>query len=396
MSRAATLTVSGYSARWLSQRFPWVYPKEVVNGSARPGDEVVLRDQAGKVLGRGIADRGFLAARVLRHDDGPLDDAWLDGVLSRAAALRRVVIGPETTGFRLIHAENEGLPGIRIDRWGPWAVIVLDSPSLAALVPRLVAWLQGFDDPPHGISLCYRRDPRDELPARLAPAPGLLVGEAPKGPVEVLERGLRYGVLPLDGPDVGLYADMRRVRAWLEPTWRGARVLNLFAYTAAFTVSAAAHGAESSVSVDLSAGVLDRARDNLERNGLATPDHELVADDVFKALDRLRRKGHKFDRVVVDPPSFSRGADIFSAKRDWPRLAAAAVRVLDDGGWLVAASNQGELSPKAFDGLLLDGLRKAGAEGQLLLAASQGPDFPAATSFPEGRYLKVRVLRVIS
>ena len=392
---ATPLTVDGYSTRWLSQGFPWVYPKEVVKGSARPRDEVLLRDQGGRVLGRGIADRGFLAARVMRHDDGPLDDAWLARTLERARALRREVVDPDTTGYRLVNGENDGLPGIRVDRWGPWAVVILDSPSLGALVPRVVAWLRASDDPPSGAALCYRRDPRDEEWTRLDPPPGLLYGTAPEGAVEITERGLRYGVVPLDGPDVGLYADMRRVRAWLEPSWRGKRLLNLFAYTGAFTVSAAAHGAIASASVDLSAGSLERARDNLSRNGLRSDEHEMVVDDVFKVLDRYRRKGVTFDRIVVDPPSFSRGAAVFSAKRDWPRLAAAAVRVLDDGGWFVACSNQGELSPKAFDGLLTDGLRKAGATAQLLLAASQGPDFPAATAFPEGRYLKVRVLRVL-
>ena len=68
--------------------------------------------------------------------------------------------------------------------------------------------------------------------------------------------------------------------------------------------------------------------------------------------------------------------------------------MLDPGGWLVAVSNLGELSPLVFGGLVLDVLRKAGREGQLLHAGGQSADHPAATGFPEGRYLKTRVLRV--
>ncbi len=382
----AALVVNGYSAGWLRKGFPWVYPKEVVRGGAAPGAPVELRDGQGQVLGRGIADRGALAVRVFRHGEGPLDDDWLDGVLGAAVMLREAVVEEGTTGYRLVHAENDGLPGLRVDRWGDWLVVVLDSVSLRAMAERVTAWLVDRFAP-KGVVLCFRGAER--------PGPELAAGEAPSGPVEVLERGLRYGVAPLEGPDVGLYADMRPVRAWLEPHWAGTRLLNLFAYTAAFSVSAGCHGAAEAVSVDLSSSILERARDNFLRNGLDPDAHRFEAEDVFKALDRFRRKGERFDRVIVDPPSFSRGRAPFAAKKDWPRLAAAAVRVLVDGGWLLVASNQGELSPRAFDGLVAEGVRKAKAGAQLLLATGQGPDFPAATSFPEGRYLKVRLYRVL-
>lgn len=384
------ITVNGKAAQWVGQGFPWVYPAEVTKGGAAPGAVVELRDGKGRSLGTAIADTGFLAARVMRHDGGPLDAAWLAGVVSRARALRRLVVDGDTNGYRLVHAENDGLPGIRVDRWARWAVVTLDSASLVQLVDPLIAVLSDAEDL-DGVVVCHRRDHRDR-PSQ--PPPHLAWGAAPPEEVEVRERGLQFGVRPLTGPDVGLFADMRDVRRWLEPSWAGTRVLNLFAYTAAFSVSAGAHGAAETLSVDLSGPILERARDNLQRNGLDPRVHALVEGDVFRVLDRLRRKGERFDRVVVDPPSFSRGEAVFSARRDWPRLVGACARVLCDGGWLVAASNQGELSPKVFDGLLADGLRKAGRGGQLLLATSAGPDFPAHTTFPEGRYLKVRVMAV--
>lgn len=388
------LEVDGYSEGWLRKGFPWVYPKEVVRGRARAGAEVELRAAKGAVLGRGLADEGFLAARVFRHDGGPLDQAWLDGVLDRAAELRDAVVDPKTDGYRLVNAENDGLPGVRVDWWSPFAVIVLDGPALGRLVPGVVRWLEARRAP-RGVVLCYRQDPRDPTPERYDPAPGLIAGHPPRGPVRVRERGVKVDVLPLEGPDVGLYADMREVRAWLEPHWGGARVLNLFAYTGMFSVVAALGGASEVVSVDLSAGILERARDNFRANDLDPEAWEFLAEDTFKALDRLRRTGRAFDRVVLDPPAFSRGERVFSARTDYPRLVAACARVIAPGGWLVAASNQGELSPKIFDGLIQDGLRKAGREAQLLHAGGQGPDFPAGVWFPEGRYLKVRVLRLL-
>ncbi|MBX2802443.1 MAG: class I SAM-dependent rRNA methyltransferase [Myxococcales bacterium] len=392
MGRLPELVVNGYAEQWVGRGFPWVYPKEVVRGGGRPGEQVSIVDRRGRVLGRGLADRGFLAARVFRHADAPLDALWLAATLERARALRRLVVDEATDGFRLVNAENDGLPGIRVDRWADWAVVTLDSDAMVPLLDDLAQWLVD-EEGVSGVALCYRPDPRDE---RTVPPGRLLHGEPPEAPVVVRERGLRFAVDVLDGPDVGLYADMRQVRALLEPYWAGARVLNLFAYTAAFSVAAAAHGAAHTHSVDLAAPVLERARANFALNELPTDEHLFEAEDTFKALDRLRRRGVRFDRAIVDPPSFSRGKATFSAKKDWPRLVAATARVLDDGGLLVVASNQGELSPKVFDGAISDGLRKAGVAGQLLWAAGQGPDFPASTVFPEGRYLKVRVLRVAS
>lgn len=389
-----TLTVNSYSAGWLKKGFAWVYPKEVDKGRPDAGVPTRIVDARGKVLGVGYGSSGFLAARVFRHDDGPLDQAWADAVLDRAAALRDVVVDAETDGYRLVHAENDGMPGIRVDWWRAFAVIILDHPSVAPVVDRIVDWLQRRRQP-RGIALCYRRDPRDQLPSTLDPAPGLIAGRAPTGPVRVRERGLTFEVLPLDGPDVGLYSDMRGVRAWLEPTWGGTRVLNTFAYTGAFSVSAAMHGASEVTTVDLAKKVLQRAEANFAANALDTTAHTFLASDTFKALDRFRRTGERFDRVVLDPPSFSRSdAGVWSASRDYPRLVAGAARVLDDEGWLIAASNQGEVSPKQFAGFVADGLRKAGRRGQLLVSLSQAPDHPAATHHPEGRYLKVHVVRL--
>lgn len=391
----AQVTVNGYSESWLRKGFPWVYPKEITSGKAVSGTLVEIRSSRGASLGRGIADDGFVAVRRMRDEDGPLDQRWLWGLLDRARELRSLIIPEDTDGYRLCNAECDHIPGVRIDWWQPFAVVVLDRPSLGLLLPMIVSWLNDRLQP-RGIVLCYRRDPRDpELATDPSPAPGLIGGFAPRGPVRVRERGLSFDVDPLPGPEVGLFPDMREVRAWLAPHWGGARLLNTFAHTGAFSVAAALGGASEVVSVDLSRAALDRAEHNFEINDLASFPHEALAEDTFRALDRFRRQGRRFDRVILDPPSFSRGVEIFSTQRDYPRLVAAAVRVLDPGGWLVAASNLGEVSPKIFDGMLAEGLHKADSHAQLLASISQAPDYPSATWFPEGRYLKVRIMRVL-
>lgn len=389
------LRVNGYSAEWLRKGFPWIYPKEVVQPAPSSGPIAVVAPDGAR-LGTALPDSGWIAARVYRHDGGPLDRDWLWSSLDRALALREQLLGDETTGYRLVHGENDGLPGLRIDRWGHAVVIVLDSPAVAPLLDDTVAWLRERLDP-RAIYLCYRPDPRDDRDfSAVEPPPGLLAGHALTADLRVTERGLAMLVRPWEGPDVGMYADMRDVRAWLEPYWGGQRVLNTFAYTGAFSVAAALGGASEIVSVDLSAPYLDRLEANLTANELALDAHELLAEDTFKALDRFRRTGRRFDRVILDPPSFSHSdAGTWSAKRDYPRLAAAAMRVLEPGGWLIAASNQGQLSPRDFRGFVVDAARRASCRAQELNWMGQAPDFPAATWFPEGRYLKVGVWRVL-
>lgn len=389
--RPGLVRVDGHSTGWLQKGFAWVYPTEVRGRRPEPGEEVVIVGASGESLGRGVGDDGWIAVRRFRTDGGPLDAAWFATLVDRAVRLReRLLPGPHTTAVRLIHGENDDLPGVRVDRWDRWLVIVLDSPSLEGLLDRLVPALVARLHP-EGIRLAWRLDARDTHAH--APEPRWIWGRPPEGEVIVHERGLALSVRLDEAPDVGAFPDMRDVRAWLAPHWAGTRVLNLFAYTGAFSVAAALGGAAEVVSVDLSRGVLDRLAANLQLNGVDPATTEIVAEDAFRALDRLRRTGRLFDRVVVDPPSFSHGPEgTWSSGQALDRLVAAAARVVAPDGWLVIASNHGQTSPRAFRGALVDGLRKAGRTARELTFLGAAPDHPAAVHFPEGHYLKVSIL----
>ncbi len=396
------LVVSGKSRHWLTQGFPWVYPDEVVGGDpGAPGSTRRLLATDGTVLGVGLTDRGRLAARVMRHDEGLLDEAWMHARVQAAWDLRRqAVLTDDTTCCRLLHGENDGVPGVRVDLWGEVATVVLDGPALAPLLDPLARALRSIVGVTSGF-LCYRPDSRDEVDvSRFRPLPGRLWGElAEDAEIEVLEAGLPLGVRPGDGPDTGVYMDMRDVRAWLRPHLGGRRVVNLFSYTGAFSTAALAAGAAHVTTVDLSGPYLARAADNLARLEAIQPGvsdrHDLVEDDAFRALDRIRRSEAPVDVVICDPPSFSHGpAGTWSAVSDTPRLVAACARVLAPGGWLVFASNHGQTSPRKFRGAVHDGLRKAKREAVELTFLGTPPDFPAAVTFPEAHYLKVGVWRL--
>ena len=148
---------------------------------------------------------------------------------------------------------------------------------------------------------------------------------------------------------------------------------------------------------DAGAEVLLLAKDDLVDTNTAWAQGGIavvtLAEDSLAALDRLRRKGERFDLVIADPPSFSHGPrGDWSVTQDLGRLVAACCRVLGDRGWLLVASNHGGLSPKDFGRMVLQGSQKAEVPLRLLHEGSTPLDFPAALSFPESRYLKCWVL----
>ncbi len=395
------MVVDNHSAGWLGRGFPWVYPKEVSRRprGLEPGDTVGLQDSRGGDLGTGIWDDGWLAVRRFRPTAGPLDTAWLQDVVQAALTRRQGLLPPDTDAWRLVHGENDDLPGVRVDAWGDELHVTLDSPALRPLLSALIPALVALRDPTR-VTLGWRTDPRDkqrtELPVELIHRRA----DAPDTPPEahrrvVTERGLRFEVAPAGGSDAGLFCDMRTNRALLDPLWQGRSVLNLFAYTGAFSVFAAARGASRVLSSDLAATAHERTRANLELNGLQAARWEFERGDTFKLLDRLRRKGERFDLVLADPPPFSHGPEgTFSAGKDMARLAAACIRVTARGGLFVLACNQGTISPRNFQGAVEQGARRAASQLHLVIDGSQPPDFPAALHFPEGRYLKLGVWSV--
>ncbi len=195
-----------------------------------------------------------------------------------------------------------------------------------------------------------RQPGRDDVPR-------LVEGDAGAGTRSMAtERGLRFEIDFGAGYSVGLFCDQRENRAWLESV-RPGRVLNCFAYTGAFSVAAARAGAET-LSVDLAAKALETGRRNLELNGLADGRHRFFADDVFAVLPRLARRGERFDAVVLDPPTFSRGKGgrIFRAADDYERLVELAVDVLADGGRMLLSTNSREFDRDSL-GRVAAGLR---------------------------------------
>jgi len=301
-----------------------------------------------------------------------------DAVLRQAAALRSGVLSREVQAFRLFHGEGEGLPGVDVDRFGDFAVLWIDEQIPDELRARLVEATWGLG--PRGVYLKVRPRSASKLQqSREAWAPSLPVrGDAAPDELTVCEHGLPYLVRLGDGLATGLFLDQRHNRAWIRAQARGTTMLNLFAYTCAFTVAAAAGGAAATVSVDISARALETGRKNLQAAGLDASGHEMVQDDVLRWVRAASCKPRRFGLVVLDPPSFGTTKHgRFSAESDYAELAKGCAGLIDDGGGeLLACTNHRGVQVKRLRGWLKAAVEGAGRRVRGMKELPAAPDFP--------------------
>lgn len=159
----------------------------------------------------------------------------------------------------------------------------------------------------------------------------------------VVENGLRFEVNLHRYLDTGLFLDHRLTRRMVRDEAADRRVLNLFAYTGSFSVYAAAGGASSTLSVDLSRTYQEWTRRNLRLNGFDNDANRREQADVFGFLENAAYRRQRFDLIVLDPPSFSnskRMKDVLDVQRDHPRLILACLKLLTDGGTLYFSTNR--------------------------------------------------------
>ncbi|MDC0709274.1 class I SAM-dependent rRNA methyltransferase [Stigmatella sp. ncwal1] len=316
--------------------------------------------------------------------------------LREARAQRGALLSdPRTTAFRLVNGAPDGVPDVTVDTFSGVPVVSLyrdftPSEEQALVDAAWEAWAPR--------SLYLKRRPREARVlanvAREVVAPEQPARGEPVESLEALENGVRFLIRPAQGLSVGLYLDMRETRGWLRGEVRGLTVLNLFSYTCAFGVVATAGGAKRVLNVDTSRRVLDWGEENARLNGQPVDRYDYVAGDVFDWLGRLAKKGERFDVVISDPPSFSTTRTTrFSAARDYPLLAEAAARVVAPGGRLVACCNLAPLTPRRFEGLVDEGVARAGREARFVASLGPSPvDFPSSPEAPSG--LKVHVVQL--
>jgi 23S rRNA (cytosine1962-C5)-methyltransferase len=386
--------------RPVENRHPWVFSGAVdrIEGEPAPGDLVAIVDHRGDWLATAYYNpHSQIRARILTWETAEsIDESWWQERLAAAVA-RRAALGlePATTAYRLVNAESDQLPGLVVDRYGDFLVLQ----ALTAGIDRqkeILAQLLLQQTGASGIVERSDVDVRDK--EGLPTAAGLLYGAAPPELVQVHENNLLYEVDLLHGHKTGLYLDQRENRALLgQPRFvAGRSVLNVFAYTGGFALSAAAAGAATITNVDSSFAALEQAERNMALNGFVRPEDEYIAGDAFAVLRHYRDEALQFDAIILDPPKFAYSQrDIQPACRGYKDLNWLAFRLLRPGGLLATFSCSGLVDAGLFQKVVFGAALDAGRDAQILYRLGQAPDHPILLTFPESAYLKGLLLRVM-
>lgn len=391
-SRRLAVRVTSDATRHVAAGHPWVYDDSItsVSHEGAPGDLAVIFDRNRQFLAIGLWDpHSPIRIKVLHHGrPATIDEAWWAARVDTAIARRASIVDRgDTTAYRVIHGENDGFPGLVLDRYDRTLVLKLYSeswiPHLATLAPVLDRALA-----PERVLVRFART----VGARRGLVEGQpLLGPPVDGPVRFLEHGLTFEADVVAGQKTGHFLDQRDNRAKVARASKGTRVLDVFACTGGFSVHAAAGGASTVVSVDQSPGALATAERNMAHNrGLATVrhcDHTTIAGDAFDVMARLHRRGEVFDIVVVDPPSFAqRQSSVDRAIAAYARLTRLAVPLLAPDGLLVQASCSSRVPSDRFVETVLRAAREAGRPLREIERTGHPADHPIG--FTEGAYLK--------
>lgn len=258
-------------------------------------------------------------------------------VVERLEHLAEKIFNQETIdSYRVFHGRGRVFPGfefVTIDFFQPVILLTLFTEPPKNWLSDLVAVARGLFDENKTTLLAQRR--------YLAGAPSeVLWGNLPERCVA--RRGnLQFSLHLAQQQNSGFFLDMEPGRVWLEQQAQGKRILNLFAYSCAFSVVAVAANAHVVVNVDMSSAALNMGRSNHQRNGLDKARSEFLAENILKSWGRIKKRG-PYDLVIIDPPSYQKGS--FVAEKDYAKVIRRLPELMPEGGWVLACLNAPELS----------------------------------------------------
>ncbi|MCC5793408.1 MAG: class I SAM-dependent rRNA methyltransferase [Chromatiales bacterium] len=383
------LTVSRRGAlRWAAGH-PWIFRSDVATGlEPEHGALVGVQDPRGRVLGTACySAHSQIALRCLARGPQPVSlKSLLPARLASALALRRQLF-PESTMYRLVHGEADGLPGLVVDRYGDWLSVQFLTATMDRARGLVLDALQA-QVAPRGI--INRSDVAVRRLEGLVPEKGVLQGQWP-GHLLIREGGIELEVDLLEGQKTGAFLDQRENHLLAGQYARG-RALDCFSYAGGFALQMARQASEVTA-LDISADACAGIEANARRNGL--DNLEVHCGNAFDFLRAAQADGAAWDTIVLDPPAFAKQRSAQRAGlRGYKEINLRALRLLRPGGILVTASCSYHVDETLFMQVVAEAAADAGRSVQLLERRGAGRDHPSLPAMPEGRYLKLLVLRV--
>ncbi len=351
--------------------------------------EVEVQSQEGTFLGTAyLSQQNKGLGWLVSKDKVTFNQAFFETLFRQAKEKRRAYYQDDlTTAFRLFNQEGDGFGGLTVDLYGDYAVFSWYN-SYVYQIRKVIseAFRQVFPE----VLGAYEKIRFKGLDYESAHVYGQ---EAPDF-FTVLENGVLYQVFMNDGLMTGIFLDQHEVRGSLVDGFAmGKSLLNMFSYTAAFSVAAAMGGASQTTSVDLAKRSRELSQAHFQANGISTDDHRFIVMDVFEYFKYAKRKGLTYDVIVLDPPSFARNKkQTFSVAKDYHKLISQSLEILNPGGIIIASTNAANVSRQKFTEQIDKGF--AGRSYQILNKYGLPADFAYNKKDESSNYLKVISMKV--
>ena len=351
--------------------------------------EVEVHSQDGNFLGTAyLSQQNKGLGWFVSKDKITFNQAFFEALFRQAKEKRSAYYQDDlTTAFRLFNQEGDGFGGLTVDLYGDYAVFSWYN-SYVYQIRKVIseAFRQVFPE----VLGIYEKIRFKGLDYESAHVYGQ---EAPDF-FTVLENGVLYQVFMNDGLMTGIFLDQHEVRGSLvDGLAMGKSLLNMFSYTAAFSVAAAMGGASQTTSVDLAKRSRELSQAHFQANGISTDDHRFIVMDVFEYFKYAKRKGLTYDVIVLDPPSFARNKkQTFSVAKDYHKLISQSLEILNPEGIIIASTNAANVSRQKFTEQIDKGF--AGRSYQILNKYGLPADFAYNKKDESSNYLKVISMKV--
>lgn len=351
--------------------------------------EVEVQSQEGTFLGTAyLSQQNKGLGWFISKDKITFNQAFFEMLFRQAKEKRSAYYQDDlTTAFRLFNQEGDGFGGLTVDLYGDYAVFSWYN-SYVYQIRKVIseAFRQVFPE----VLGTYEKIRFKGLNYESAHVYGQ---EAPDF-FTVLENGVLYQVFMNDGLMTGIFLDQHEVRGSLvNGLAMGKSLLNMFSYTAAFSVAAAMGGSSQTTSVDLAKRSRELSQAHFQANGISTDEHRFIVMDVFEYFKYAKRKGLTYDVIVLDPPSFARNKkQTFSVAKDYHKLISQSLEILNPGGIIIASTNAANVSRQKFTEQIDKGF--AGRSYQILNKYGLPADFAYNKKDESSNYLKVISMKV--
>ncbi len=299
----------------------------------------------------------------------------------------------ETSAFRVFNGEGDGIGGLTIDFFNGFYLVNWYSEGIYSFREEVYAALKEAVNT-RGVYEKLRFNTNGQYIEQ----DDYVSGEKGEFPLIVQENGMNYAVDLNDGAMTGIFLDQRNVRKALRDRYSMDKtVLNTFSYTGAFSVAAALGGAAGTTSVDLAKRSLAKTIEQFSVNAIDYESQDIKVMNVFDYFSYAARKGLKFDVVVLDPPSFARTKKMtFSTAKDYPKLVKDALAITNDGGVIIASTNNASFNMKKFKTFIDMAFKDTNTKYRILEEHQLPEDFTVPHNFPEFNYLKVVIIQVLN